>query len=205
MRRSGFDIEAKAGGNVTRDQINLMLQSLLADRFKLAAHQETRPLPVYALVLSKAGKTGPQLQSHGDDSKCADVSGGLPPPPVPGAGAPKVPCGGFIMGGSPAGFHMGGQKITMMDLTRTLSNFVDRVVVDRTGLSGTFDLSIDFAPQQAPPGFTPGPGADAGAADPSGPVSIFTAVQEQLGLKLEPQTGPVDVLVIDHVERPSEN
>jgi uncharacterized protein (TIGR03435 family) len=83
-----------------------------------------------------------------------------------------------------------------------LSQSVDRTVVDRTGLSGAFDFTLEFAPDLGPGAQ---PGGTASAPDPSAPPSIFTALQEQLGLKLEPQTGPVDVLVIDHVEQPSEN
>jgi uncharacterized protein (TIGR03435 family) len=88
-------------------------------------------------------------------------------------------------------------------LSRTLSNFVDRVVLDRTGLTGEFDVQFDFSALQSPFG-EPRP-LDTGAPDPSAPPSIFTALQEQLGLKLEAQTGPADVLVIDQAEQPSEN
>jgi uncharacterized protein (TIGR03435 family) len=183
--------------------MNLMVQSLLADRFRLAVHRETRQLPIYALVVSKPGKTGAQLQPHLNDAKCSDVSSGPLPPPPP-SGALPAPCGGFFMSGSPGGFRMAGAKLTMDMLARNFSNFVDRVVVDHTGLSGTFDVSLDFMPTQMPAGFVRGPG-DSSASDPAAPPTIFTAVQEQLGLKLEAQTGPVDVVVIDHVEQPSEN
>jgi uncharacterized protein (TIGR03435 family) len=194
-----FDIEAKADGNPPKEQMNLMMQSLLADRFKLAAHHDTRQLPVYLLVLSKTGKTGPQLTPHTDDSKCPDISAGPPPPPRPGAGPPPIPCGGFFMMNG----HMAAQKVTIESLARSLNNFVDRIVLDKTGLSGNFDVDFSFTGTQSPFGGQRGP--DAGASDPAAPPSIFTALQEQLGLKLESQTAPVDVLVIDHVERPSEN
>jgi len=202
-----FDIEAKAEGNPARDQISLMMQSLLADRFKLMMHHETRQLPIYALLLSKAGKTGPQLQPHSDDSKCPDLSAGPPPPPPgppgPGPALPPAPCGGFFMFGSTGKVRMAGQKITMENLAATLSRQLDRVIVDKTGLSGLFDANLEFAP--LPGQFGSQLGADAGASDPAAPASIFTALQEQLGLKLEAQKGPVDVLVIDHVEKPSPN
>jgi len=204
-----FDIEAKAAGNPTREQNSLMMQSLLADRFKLVVHRETRQLPVYALVLSKAGKTGPAFLPHLDDTKCADPSGPPPPPPAQGAALPAF-CGGFFNMMNSGTMRLGGNKVTMEMLVAQLSNSVDRVVVDRTGLSGTFDVSLEYTSQQAGlSGFPPGPGPGTGAipADPSSsaPPSLPTALQEQLGLKLVPQTGPVDVLVIDHVERPSEN
>jgi uncharacterized protein (TIGR03435 family) len=207
-----FDIEAKAAeSNPSRERNALMMQSLLADRFKLVVHRETRQLPVYALVLSKAEKTGPAFLPHLDDTKCADPSGPPPPPPAPGAALPTF-CGGFFNMMNSGTMRLQGNKVTMEMLVAQLSNSVDRVVVDRTGLSGTFDVSLEYLSQQAglsgfPPGAGPGPGAGATPADPSpsAPPSLPTALQEQLGLKLVPQTGPVDVLVIDHVERPSEN
>jgi uncharacterized protein (TIGR03435 family) len=194
-----FDIEAKADGNPSFGQMRLMIQSLLADRFKLIAHHETRQLPVYALVLLKTGKTGPHLVLHSDDAKCVDISAGPPPPPANGATPPPTPCGGFLAGSG----HMAAQRVTMDTLSRVLGQFVDRMVVDHTGLTGAYDLDFEFTPVQTPPGFQPGSVPDTG--DPSAPPLIFTAVQEQLGLKLESQTAPVDVLVIDHVEQPSEN
>jgi uncharacterized protein (TIGR03435 family) len=196
-----FDIEAKAEGNPPKDQINLMLQSLLADRFKLVVHRETRQLPIYTLMLSRADRTGPELLAHTDDTKCADFSNGSPPQGS-GAGAPRIPCGGFTVGVGRIG-SITAIKATMEQLARTLSNSTDRTVVDRTGLSGTFDLTLNFTPEVRQPGFQLG--ADAIASDPTAPPDIFTAIQEQLGLKLVPQTGPVDVLVIDHVEEPSPN
>lgn len=197
-----FDIEAKAAGDPPREQLILMMQSLLADRFKLAAHWETRQLPVYALVLSKEGKTGPQLVPHAsDNSTCRDLKSqplaapqsGTAPPPVP------IPCGGgFLI--SPG--HVATES-TLADLAKNLSWFgqIDREVVDKTGLSGTFDIAIDYAP------FTTSaqPRSDVSEPDPSAPSTIFAALKEQLGLKLESQTGPVDVLVIDHIEEPSPN
>jgi len=192
-----FDIEARAEGNPTRDQINLMLQPLLEDRFKLAVHHETRQLPVFALVLSKPGKTGPGLLPHSDDTKCPDPAG----PPLPPRSDMPAPCGGLISMNLFPTARISGNKFTMAMLAVRLSGVVDRIVVDRA-LSGVFDMNFTFAPLP-PPGAQVPPGA--GASDPSGPPSIFTALQEQLGLKLEPQTGPVDMLVIDHVEEPSPN
>lgn len=95
-----------------------------------------------------------------------------------------------------------GNRITMDMLVQFLGQSVDRTVVDRTGLGGVFDFTLEFAPELGPGSQ---PGATASASDPSAPPSIFTALQEQLGLKLESQKGPVDVLVIDHVEEPSPN
>jgi uncharacterized protein (TIGR03435 family) len=184
-----FDIQARADGNPGIDQKRLMLQSLLADRFKLALHHETRQLAVYALVLAKPGKLGPQL--HANNEKCPD------PPPE---SSPPT-CNNLTVNGTPGKMSFVGQKTTMEHFVANLGSAsarnLDRPIVDRTGLTGTFDFSLEFAS-----GLT---ASQPGASDPSAPPSIFTALQEQLGLKLVPETGPVDVLVIDHVEQPSEN
>lgn len=196
-----FDIEAKAKGNPSAEQVNLMAQSLLEDRFKLVVYHESRQLPIYALVLSKAGKTGPQLVEHSDNAKCADPAAGPPPPPAAGEAVPAF-CGGFFMMRGGGALQESGNKITMDMLAQFLGQSVDRTVVDRTGLSGVFDFTLEFAPELGPGSQS---GATASASDPSVPPSIFTALQEQLGLKLESQKGPVDVLVIDHVEQPTPN
>jgi len=188
-----FDIEAETEGNPTVEQKRLMIQSLLLDRFKLTMHHETRQLPEYALVLSKAGKTGSQLQPHASDTKCVDVPAGLPNPPIVQGAANLPPCGGLRVVGS----DLIGQNVTMEKLAATLSVLVERKVINRTGLTGTYDVTLHFqiVPLEA----------EASAPDPSAPPSIFTALQGQLGLKLESTKGPVDVIVIDHVEEPSEN
>jgi uncharacterized protein (TIGR03435 family) len=196
-----FDIEARAAGNPGVEQKRLMMQLLLEDRFKLLMHHETRQLPIYALVVSKPGKTGPQLTPHSDDAKCADAAAGSPPQPGPGETTPAY-CGGFFMIPKSGALREAGNNITMDMLGAQLNQSVDRTVVNRTGLSGAFDFTIEFAPELGPGSQ---PGSNASPSDPLGPPSRFTALQEQLGLKLESQTGPVDVLVIDHVEEPSAN
>jgi uncharacterized protein (TIGR03435 family) len=197
-----FDIEAKATGNPSKEHENLMLQSLLADRFKLVAHHETRQLPVFALVLAKPGKLGPQLTPHVVDAKCIDITAGPPPlPPGPGQALPAF-CGGVSNIAGAGRLHDTGNNVPMDRLVALLNGLVDRPVVDRTGLSGFFDFAFEFT-RDLGPGSQPG--ATDSAPDPPAPLSIFTALQEQLGLKLESQTLPVDVLVIDHVEEPSPN
>jgi uncharacterized protein (TIGR03435 family) len=209
-----FDVVAKAVVDRPADaQIALpgprerqMMQSLLADRFKLTLHNDTRPLPIYALVLARSdGKLGPQLKPSAAD--CAAIRGRGPGGPGGPAGrgpmGPPAPgerpqCGMMMR---PGGIVAGGMPLA--DFIRTLSMFLRRVVVDRTNLQGNYDIDLTWTPDQMPPG-PPPPGVQLPPIDPNGP-SIFTAVQEQLGLKLESQTGPVDVLVIDRVERPSEN
>ena len=194
MDSERFDIEARVEGNPGLEQKRLMLQALLADRFKLVVHHVMRQGPVYALVLVKAGKTGPGLRLHSDAAKCIDLSSGTPPHPG------DAFCGGFLVLARDGQNHATGNNISMEGLARQLGGFseIDRTVVDRTDLRGTFELTLEW---------TAGSQIDAGtgASDPSAPPSLFTALKEQLGLKMESQMGPVDVLVIDQVTEPSAN
>jgi bla regulator protein BlaR1 len=207
--RDRFDIHARADGNPTKDQMRMMMQSLLEDRFKLVIHHETQQLPVFALVLAKPGKTGPQIQPHSDDPPCmtapppiASGSEAAPPPTVAG-GFPAV-CGGIDgMPLSTSGrMRVGARNVPIELLAATLPQIgnLDRAVLDRTGLSGTFDFTFEWTPQRN--GTTP-PGADI-QMEESGPT-FAEDLKKQLGLKLEPQKGPVQVVAIEHVEKPSEN
>jgi uncharacterized protein (TIGR03435 family) len=193
-----YDIEARAEGAPPKEQARDMVAALLADRFKLAVHWEAREMPLYALTIAKPGKTGPQLVAHAaDNSTCQAAPPSLPPP---GSVPARPLCGvGFLIGPGKI-----VAEITMENLAKSLSWFgqIDRAVVDETALSGTFDITLVYAP--VPPG-AGGPEGDQGSTDSSLPSSIFTALQEQLGLKLVPQKGPIQILVIDHIERPSEN
>jgi uncharacterized protein (TIGR03435 family) len=197
-----FDLEARAEGNPTIEQRQQMMQALLEERFKLVMHHETRQLPLFELALVKAGKTGPQLIADTADTKCWDPSG--PPPSRPSTGLPPPPCGILVAvtlqrGGSPT---MLGD-LSMEKFAENLSGLIDRVVVDHTGLSGNYSLTMAYTPEAGLPGSQTGAGA--AAPDSSDPPSLITALREQLGLKLESTTGPVDVLVIDHIEEPSPN
>jgi uncharacterized protein (TIGR03435 family) len=197
-----FDLDARAEGNFSEDQLVLMEQALLADRFKLKAHFETRQLPVYALVLAKAGKTGPQLVPHKDDTNCVQDPEGGGEPIRTGSVIPRPPCGGIRL--LKVGPRMGvGASCTMETFARILSGLAGRAVEDHTGLSGEFDMALEYTPDIAGPG--PQGSIDGTPPNSSDAPSIFTALQEQLGLKLESRTGPVDVLVIDHIEQPSKN
>jgi uncharacterized protein (TIGR03435 family) len=200
-----FDILAKAEGDAPPDQFRAMLRALLQERFKLSVHHETRELPIYALVVARSDrKLGPHLRPAAVD--CSTVGRGSAPPPISQSPTERLPCG---MRQAPGRIQAGG--VPMAPLVGNLSNFVDRLVVDRTGLKGNFDLELEWTPDQLrdlkPLADLP-PGAQSlvnGVPfDPNGP-SIFTALQEQLGLKLESTKGPVEVLVIDSVERPTED
>src|SRR6266700_559232 len=195
----GYDIEAKPEGNTDQKRTWLMLQTLLADRFNLSMHRETRYLPVYDLQVVKSGPTLPAPQG----GACSEVLTTLPKAGQP---RPAPPCGpGLVKAGT--GLTMLGISVSMPAFAKQLSLIVGREVIDKTGFTGRFSLHLEFAIDDALAGL-PGPaGADASGqpADPAARPTISTALQEQLGLKLEVSKGPVDVLVIDHVERPSGN
>jgi uncharacterized protein (TIGR03435 family) len=181
-----FDIEAKVDGadaakfqNLNFDQRQLMVQALLADRFGLQAHHEVRELPVYSLVVAK---NGPRLQG----SK-----------PVEGADP-----GGTLK--REAG-QITGQNIVVSQLVTALTRTLGRNVIDKTErLPGKYDFTLRWSPDEGETQESPGQGGPSRTTDSSGP-SIFTAIQEQLGLKLEPGKGPVDCLVVDRLEKPSAN
>jgi uncharacterized protein (TIGR03435 family) len=195
-----FDIEGKAEDpNAGFDQVRLMLQSLFEDRFKLKVHRETKPSAVYALVVEKGG---PKIKLSRDQSP-ENVDGPAPPGAGPSHGAIRIGVGNLV-----------GNAVTLSWFATMLSQRLDRLIVDKTNLAGRFDIRLQWAPTPGENPFDQGgnklPSAiidNGGAtltADSSGP-SIFSAIQEQLGLKLESAKAPVDVLVIDHVEKPSEN
>ena len=195
-----FDIAAKAAENVPLAQMLLMVQAMLAERFSLTLHRESRELPIYALTLARTdGRLGPQLKASNTDCEAllrtiaAGSSGGTAPAPQPAPANARPTCGIRTSG---ATLTAGGA--TLAQLASNLSNAVGRTVVDRTGLQGGYDVDLSFTPDQTmlPP--------DAPPMNPGGP-SLFTALTEQLGLKLESTKGPVEVIVIDSAERPSEN
>lgn len=192
-----YDIEAKAEGNPGGDAMLPMLQGLVEDRLQFKFHRESKDLPVYALVVAKPGKL------HPAEGECGPPPSGPPPPPEPGK-MPTPFCGGLMM--FPG--HLSGQKVAIDQLLETLSRFTGRNVLDKTNLTGKYDIDLQYTPEQgqfqAPPGGAPPGMPPLPPIDPNGP-SLFTALQEQLGLKLESQKAPVEIIVIDHIERPSEN
>jgi uncharacterized protein (TIGR03435 family) len=162
----------------------------------LKAHRETREMDIYALVMAKpGGMPGPNLNLSTADcaAQAAAARRGGPPPGPPGPPVPGEPfCGIF---GGPGRLRFGGLPASQM--AQAFSGQSGRMVVDRTGLPGSWDFELSFAVEgRGGPG-----GPDAPAADPNAP-SFFTAIQEQLGLKLESTKGPVEVLVIDAIEKP---
>jgi uncharacterized protein (TIGR03435 family) len=198
-----YEIDAKADGNTSRNRMFLMLQSLLEDRFQLKIHRETRDMPVYALVAAKGGlKLSPPK-----DNGCVDSAADAPPEWAGGrmAAPGEIPlaqplCGSAGLTLAPTGARMQGGKIAMPELVRRLSLMLDRSVIDKTGFTGLFDLQLDFVADETTPAMPPPPPG----SDMPGP-SISQALRQQLGLQLESTRGPVEVIVVDHAERPSGN
>jgi uncharacterized protein (TIGR03435 family) len=195
-----FDIVAKmpeensAQGAARPEDTRLMLRSLLAERFRLEVHNEQRELAIYALVV-KDSQSGASLRRS--DIDCVTLAATAAPAAPQPPNADRPTCGMRLGPG-----RLTGGAIPLSQFANALAPFLERIVVNRTELAGNFDIDLSWTPEQVPQG-PPPPGAPPlPAIDPNGP-SIFTAVQEQLGLKLESAKGPVDVLVIDHVEQPT--
>jgi uncharacterized protein (TIGR03435 family) len=225
-----FDIVAKVPMGSTKDDVKLMLQNLLMERFKLTLHREKKDLPMYALVVAKGGpklKESPPDDPDGKDAatqesaaanqqkamenamrattRIGDMSA---PPPGAGRGMSMM----FMNGRA----RISGSKQTMAQFAEWLVNQLNRPVVDQTGLTKKYDLTLDYAPEslggRGPMGGVPPsapPGGDGGApaeADSQAAPGLFTALQEQMGLKLEQKKGAVDLLVVDHLEKtPTDN
>ena len=199
LENTRWDIIAtlgNAGAQAEPDAIVAALRALLADRFALAAHRETRSLQVYALRPARAdGSPGPRLTKSAIDCQAlmaAARRGGAPPPPEARQCGFRGRVGTLQSNGMP-----------LSELAMALSGRVGRAVIDQTGLAGPWDLALSYAPDSAQiPAGTLAPGAAPPAATQDAP-SLFTALQEQLGLRLVSTTAPVDVLVVDRVSRPT--
>jgi uncharacterized protein (TIGR03435 family) len=198
-----FDIHALAEGTPTEDQIRPMLQSLLADRFRLEVHIVTVEVPVLAVLLEKPGKTGPRLRPHSEGPPCdvhlpsqAQASAGNTPEVFPAV------CEQFAAMAKPHGAVLtGARNATPEQIASFLSALpgLGGSVVDRTGLSGRFDFTLEFTPEAKG---SPPPEQDVQAEFRT---TLQQALHEQLGLKLKATKAAVDTLVVDRVERPSEN
>jgi uncharacterized protein (TIGR03435 family) len=194
-----YSILATASGNASRGQMNgPMLRALLEERFKLKVHRESKTVPVYALTLSK----GQLKLKSAQPGRCVQSDPTqMPPAPAPGE-PPLVVCGRPIPAPNGRNVMFDVFGVSIADFADGfLSRIMDRIVIDRTAKPGIFDLHFEFTPD----GSTPlGSHRPMPATPPAG-LSIFTALEEQLGLKLESTQGAVDVIVIDYAERPSEN
>jgi uncharacterized protein (TIGR03435 family) len=181
MNIARWDIRAKTEGmegRLSRDEFNALLRALMEDRFQLMVHRETRAMPIYALLVTK---TGPKLIPHGGESQPGRLGRGW------------------------LSFNKSGTAA----LARELSLQMGRMVIDKTELTGDYDYELHWTPEPGQAGaeavgLPPEPSFAPEPVDANG-LSIFTALPEQLGLRLESQKGPVEMLVIDHVEKASEN
>lgn len=208
-----FAIEARTADETPTDAIRMMLRTMLAERFGMAAHPERRELPLFALTMARSDKRpGPGLRASGPECAPIKPPAGVPmpppppPPPAGNAGAKlriilprdeplRRRCGAML---APGWFS--ARSITMQELTSPLTQLMRRPVVDETGLKGEFDLDVYFQPE--------GLGGAMVGPPPqwlSDAPALTTALQDELGLRLEPGRGPVDVLVVDRIERPTEN
>jgi uncharacterized protein (TIGR03435 family) len=188
-----YDLTAKAASEVSREQMTAMQRALLAERFKLAVHYEVQERPVYALVLARAdGRLGPNIKKSDldcDAIQAARRAGSKEAFPETSNGAPA--CGMSMRGEQGMTVLLGARPLSA--LAGPLSSPSGRVVVDKTGLKGNYDMTLRYVDRPSP------------NAPPDAPPDIFTAVQEQLGLKLESDRAPLKILVIDRIERPTEN
>lgn len=195
-----FDIDARAPEGTTKDQMRLMMQSLLEERFKLKAHFEAKEEPIFNLVLIKAGKSGPELRPHAEGPPC-DPS--KPPAPQRNMTVGHVPIVCRELGVFPPDANgsrwFAARDVNMQEIAYyvAMTSGMNRRVIDETGLTGTFDFLLNFS--QATPAAT-----DEASPVDSGPI-FSEALKNELGLKLEPGSGPVESLVIDHIEEPTPN
>ena len=200
-----FDIQAKAGNqNPTKDQMRLMMQSLLEDRFKLTVHREIRQVPVFALTLVKPGKTGPQLKQHDATSSCStspsDQPASAPVASLVGLWPPQCGDGMEIWApGAPRHLRTGGRDMSMDAIASWLTGTdeIDLQIVNHSGLTGTFDFIIEFEPED--------PGSVNASNVPVEGPAFLDAMRDQLGLQIKKQMGSASFFIVDHVEYPSAN
>jgi len=187
------EAEMKTQGEKTR----AMVANMLEERFGLKIHRETKELPVYALVV---GKNGPKLLDAKEGNPDILDFGGRGRGPGPDDVKQVRRGEGMRMGRG----QFAGQEVTAATLATQLSTILGRNVIDKTGLTGKYDVKLSWTPDESQPAMLKDPTNAAASTPDSGP-SIFTAIQEQLGLKLDSQKGPVEIVVVDHIEKPTEN
>ena len=210
-----FDIEARATSGTTLDQMRLMMQALLAERFHLAVHYETAEAPVFALVLVKPGLTGSHLQPHPASDACAASTPVAPESsaPHPATTASAIgdlpPACGVIahVPSSEPGQHYGGRAVPISLLATSMPTLtglaaIPRPVVDQTGLTGLYDFTLHWI-HDTNGGATPATTNESVVSDNM--ASFRHALRDQLGLELRPARAPIDILVIDHIDHPTEN
>jgi bla regulator protein blaR1 len=207
-----YEIEARGPVNATKDQMRLMVQSLLAERFQLAVHFETREVPVFAMTFAKPGTPGPGIRPHAEGPSCDEPAGPDVFPPICDVMSASRRGQGQMLGGS--------RNTTMTLMAPFLGEFgqLDHPVIDQTGLTGRMDFTLRWSADSmgpppgavlirktGPPGARPAPPPTAEPEPKEEWPPFLEAVRKQLGIKLASTKGPIETLVIDHVERPSEN
>jgi uncharacterized protein (TIGR03435 family) len=205
VRNDRYDIEARAPAGASKDQMRMMMQSLLAERFKLQVHWETQQAPVFAMLQANPGKLGPQMVLHQIRDDCASMA---PPQNANQKTATAVslsslpiPCGeiAHLPPSAPDAHRFGGRNVPLAQLAASIPAqtglvTAQRPIIDRTGLAGGYNFWLEWTPE------------DTSEVDNRESGGTFReALKNQLGLKLVPERGAVQVLVIDHVEQPGEN
>lgn len=195
-----FDIQARASGNPGKDDMRRMMRALLADRFKFAIHNETRQVPVLAMLLIKPGTLGPQLWAHPKDAPCSTEN--VPGPNAlhtPAGDLPKLCNGIYPMPANERGhLRFAGRNVTVGFIGDTMSAGVGlgRPMIDQTGLA-TVDFILEFTP--------PARSSQPPSPDAEPPLEFRDALRTQLGIKLASQKGPMNTMIVDHIEKPSAN
>jgi uncharacterized protein (TIGR03435 family) len=196
-----FDVEAKTSSNHSQPEMQSMAQALLEDRFQLKWHYETRDMPVYNLVVVKEGRM--KLSADQDPASTA-----VSPSPVPSVPLRRGAITAVSMeprGPSGLILHMIGNAAPMPALVNMLEGWANRPVFDKTGLKGLFDIHVPFSSEATSGAWILPTNETRAAGAPDTGVSLFTAIQEELGLKLESSKAPLEVLVIDSIQKPTEN
>jgi uncharacterized protein (TIGR03435 family) len=225
-----FDIQATMPPETTKEQFAVMLQNLLSERFKMTVHRDTKELPMYTMIV---GKSGPKLKESPPETPAAADADDTPklPPPLPPPGQMKFDAAGFPIMPAPPGGGRGGMFNMMMpgrarliatrqttqDLADRLSSVLTKPVTDATGLNAKYDFTLTYSTDGLASGgglfLGPPPGGGGGGEEArknmpevEAPQDLFSAIQAQLGLKLEPKKGPVTLIVVDKAEKtPTEN
>jgi uncharacterized protein (TIGR03435 family) len=216
-----FEVQATMPPETTEKQFHIMLQNLLAERFKMTVHRETKDLPMYSLVVAK---NGPKMKESPEISAEEETKDPAPPPLLSGLkmGPDGFPIPPLLSGGragmsmmrTPFGSRLTAQRRTTHDLAERLSLLLSKPVTDATELKANYDFTLTFSMEGLAdrlPTLAPPPGGEGGRGprempDVEPPQNLFSAIQSQLGLKLEPKKGPVDLIVVDHAEKtPTEN
>jgi bla regulator protein blaR1 len=208
VKTDRYEIQARSPGKPTKNQVRMMMQSLLEERFRLKVHVETQTVPALAMTLVKPGKLGPKLIPHAQGPPCPTAT---PPdtPQLPDAKAifPGL-CGVYSLLRNADGTTTWGSRDTTMTLVAGMLpslGTLGKPVVDQTGLSGNYDVSVEFSMEATRNEMRVASASATPATEPPSGITFMEAVRDQLGLKLNSTKAPMQMLIIDHIERPSEN